>query len=234
MPLALTARDIVHVLISGVVIVVVLNLVWPRLVHLGVRINQEYGGETVGERVYILAGVFIIALFTVLVRFNDKWGLWDSEPAVTAVVMTIAIMFGYGQLMTSSYLPRFELSTSKPTRRLTVPRGQETPVKLVVRNTSIMSWGTHRISLQAEYGEGITFWSDENRKTQSTMSGNTIVQKNSGLGTVGEPSNLYFNVKAEKEGNFRLRVRVSTGLRPGEKQNRDLWLVVKDATQHTV
>ena len=55
----------------------------------------------------------------------------------------------------------------------------------------------------------------------------TLVQKNANLLAVGEPAVLEFKMKPEREGEFRLRVRVTNDGAPGERHNNSLKLIVK-------
>lgn len=233
MPLAFTARDIVHVLLTGLGIVVVLHLFWPNFLRLVIRKNPEVA-EEFGEKIYLLAGMFVALMYVLLVRFNKDWGIWDAEPALTALVATVAIMFGYGQLMTSPYFPSFEQQRLERKSRLSVEKGQVTNVRMIVHNTGIVAWKDFRISLEAEQEDGIAFTlGRQDARGMSTMNNATLVQKNASLLAVGEPAVLTFDVLANKVGEFRLRVKVATDLRPGEKRDRGLKLIVSDATPHS-
>lgn len=220
------------VLVTGLGIVFTLHVLWPTFMQLSIKARPD-SGEELGQHVWIMAAIFIAIMYPILVCSNPGWNWNSPEAAINSIVATVAIIFGYGQLMPSPFFPAFEQLDLKRVNRLTVQRGQDTTVKLVVHNTGIVSWGQFRIALEAKLEDGIKFCLnvDSNKLgTLRTMSDDTLIQKNADLLAVGAPAVLFFNLKADRVGEFRLRVKVSSGLRPGEKLNRSLRLIVVNAT----
>ena len=233
----------VIVLVSGLVIFGLLHVVWPNIVRVCIKVNPEVGGEWVGQRVYLLAGASICMMFVTLCYFGPSG---SSDSGVTAILTTVAIMFGYGQLVPSAYFPSFEQIRLQRLNRLIVQEGQDTKVKMVVHNTGIVAWKASRISLEVVdkrpwwaswswiswLGErptvaGITLVKhQESSERLSVINEYTMVQLNFNLLAVGEPAILIFNLKAENAGEFRWRVRVTNGGAPGEKHDDSLKLTV--------
>ena len=60
-----------------------------------------------------------------------------------------------------------------------------------------------------------------------------VQTKDANLLAVGEPAPLMFNIKAEKVGNFRLRVRATNDGAPGETHNMSLKLIVNGGPGET-
>lgn len=235
--------DFSHVLLLGLGFFALLHVGWPKLVRRCIKFSPEVGGEWVGQRVYLLAGASICSMFVALCYFGT---LGKSETGVTAIITTVAIMFGYGQLVPASFFPSFEQVRLERANQLTVQKGQNTKVKMVVHNTGIVAWKTFRISLEAvakrpwwaswswvswlrewPLADGVTFSLHEDSGPRlEVINENTLVQKNANLLAVGEPAVQIFNLKAEKEGTFRWRVRVTNDGTPGEKHDYSLKLIV--------
>ena len=259
------------VLYSAAAIFALLHFIWPWFVHGAGKFSRELGGEWAGQHFYILAILSIAGMFFTLKHYGDS-GNSDTTDGATAIVTTVAIIFGYGQLVATSFSPQFEDGVEQldkiPTRfvrffwplqsrssRLAVQSGQDTLVRIVVRNTGIVAWKTNRISVQVvkerSWPSWLKWWplAVANRwwpswlskwpaarnvtfsriegSTLTIMNGNTLVQKNSNLLAVGEPSVLEFKMNAEHSGKYRLRVRVTNDGAPGEKHNSSLKLIAE-------
>lgn len=199
---------------------------WPTLVRLGVWVNSDYGGELVGGQVYLLAGAFIVAAYVVMVNFIDGWGLGDTDPAITAVGVTTASMFGYWQLLPAPFFPVFGADdNSSYSNRLDISKGTVAPIAITIYNTGILSWKGFRVSVES-LSDDLTFSTDR-PEVLTVFKNEKIIQWNSNLLAVGEPSFADFSAVANKAGIYRLRVRVATEMRPEGRFHR-LTIVVKE------
>ena len=90
------------VIFGGAAIFGILHFIWPFLVHSASKFDRERGSESVGQHFYILAILSIIGMFALL-----KWGapVGTTDPGAIAIVTTVAIIFGYGQLVSASFSP---------------------------------------------------------------------------------------------------------------------------------
>jgi len=219
-----------------------LHIGWPGAVRCCIKINPEVGGEWLGQRVYLLAFVSISLMFLVLC-YVGTFG--RSETGVTSIIATVAIMFGYGQLVPASFFPSFEQERLDRANRLTVQKGQVTQVRFVVHNTGIVSWKNFRVSVEAvkykswlgcwswiswirewRLADGVTYSILNPSEQFNVFNDGTLVRFNANLLAIGEPTIRVFNIKAEEEGQYRFRIRVTNDGTPGEKHNYGLKLTV--------
>lgn len=210
-------------LITGAGILVFLHFAWPAFLRLAISRWPEIGGEFLGDKLYGVAAASVVLVFSILVWRNAQWGIWDTEPAVTAILATVAILYSYGQIIPSSYFPAFERdSDKKRISKVTVPVCKWTGVTLVVHNTGIVSWKSYRVSVETHARDEMTLRPTLGNTEVKPYNDGRAVQYQSSLLAVGEPSISDFEIHAKKAGRFKLRIRVATDLRPGERQNNSL------------
>ena len=70
------------------------------------KFDRERGGEWAGHLFYLLAVPFVIVMFKALKASGPS--VTTTDLGVTAIVTTVAILFGYGQLAPPSFSPQFE------------------------------------------------------------------------------------------------------------------------------
>jgi len=106
-----------HVMLSALGIFLTLHFIWPWFVHGAGKFDREIGGEWAGHHFYLLAIICITGMFTVL-KYGDSGSLGfitivTTDQGTTSIVTTVAIMFGYGQLVAASFSPQFEDGTEQ-------------------------------------------------------------------------------------------------------------------------
>lgn len=220
-----------------------LYLLWPIILARAIRRNPDEGGEKCGERL-IFVGIALVVIFYLTLVLPDCQRSWvDAEPAISAVLITVAIFFGYGRFLPSSfysaYLQVTNWSTGEWDQRrlseLTIEKGKLWPIFLVVHNTGIASWNNYRITVEFKddfevFAELDGFpssktWAWKTKGLRISKKPCWVQLQATNVLAIGEPQTLRFLVKSDKLGKFKVKIRVVSDGRPGERR-QSLWLNV--------
>ncbi|MBA7639077.1 hypothetical protein ES703_46735 [subsurface metagenome] len=238
-----TVGDIMIIVFSFLFWFLFVFLLWPLIVSHAIKRNPEEGGEKCGER-FLVIGILVFASFYLPLVLSDAQRSWmDTEPAITAILITAAIFFSYSRFLPSSFYAAYVEVTNfetgdwnkKRLRELTIERGKFWPIFLVVHNTGIAPWNNYRITV--EFGDKfeakVEMDDFPNSETWGWMNKDlrigerpcwVQVQRTNVL-VIGEPQTLRFFIRSDKVGRFKLRMRVVSDSRPGERR-QTLWLNV--------
>lgn len=236
----------VVILISAALMLASLHYLWPKLVEAGIRRSPVTGGEKVGEKVWVVGGFWIVLIYALLLVSNPDWDWRDTEPAISAVVATVAIMYGYGQTMPApSYVAFYGDDGKTRVKEQSVTALSPTLVTVVVHNTGIAAWKLFRVTVEVDETSGIHFFESSNVKETGeeppvTTHKNLVIPKGRNQATielpllvVGEPGLCHLYVLGTLEGTYTVRVRIASDIRPGEHHDNSLKITVKEPVEET-
>lgn len=224
---------------------------WPRLlgwsIRGGVETPRAFIHRYTGETLLLLAAVFAVGLNALFVVSNEAWQWTDVEPAVTALAVVAAVIFGYAKLYPPSFLPVYytvlDLKTGNwiedRVTELEVPCGQVWPIFILVYNVGIAPWSNYRITVTADDDEFHAYhehsfypnskdwaWRTKELRVHEEI-GQVQVPADNTL-AVGEPQTIRFLLKVPNAaGRYRVTISMVAEGHLSESK-RNLWLSVKD------
>jgi len=248
MIVTLTAKDIMQIFIFVGAGFLFIHWVWPWI--LKELIQRRHRVEKYSGWLLAIAMGYAVVMATVLIFLDDKYSWWDTEPAVTATVLTAGVLFAYSKAFPTKFFAAFQevdLQTdSWHTERkleLTVPKNSKWPIFLVVHNTGISSWNHCRVTV--EFDDAFLPMVNDLTVPESydwdwATAGMKIgenppwiqIQRDGPL-TVGEPQTFRFLLQIpSKQGRYRMGVKVVSDIRIGESE-QPLWVNVVDTMPAT-
>ena len=202
---------------------------------------ERYSGWVIA-----IAMVYAVALAAALISWDDDRSWWDTESAVTAIVLTAGVLFAYSKVFPTKFFVAFQevdFATAnwsiERQLEISVPTDSRWPIFLVVHNTGISSWHNFRITVEFDndfvpmISHPTVPKSDEwDWETAGMKFGKNPpwiqIQRSTPL-TVGEPQTLRFVLRTpSKTGKYKVGVKAVSDVRIGESE-QTLWLNVVDA-----
>lgn len=230
-----------YILLLGACCFAFLNFSWPRMITCAIK-RGDGDGEKWGGKVFPCAIIWVILFWVVLVVPGGQRSWVDSEPAITAAAITLAIFFSYGKVLSPSFYAAYlnvmdcdsgVVDNRRKLGELTITKGKWWPVFLAVYNTGIITWDNYRISVDLPDGFEASEtaqefpnsshwnWAPESGSLKIGQKPCCVQKRSPNIIAIGETSATRFFVKANDSGRFRLKIMVVT---VGRLSERRQWL----------
>ncbi len=223
-----------------------LHFSWSRMITRAIK-REDGAGEKWGDKLIPFAFIWII-VFWVVLTLGGQHSWKDSEPAITAIVITLATFFSYGKVLSPSFYGAYlnvtdcssgVVDNNSKLSELTITKGKWRPVFLAVYNTGITTWDNYRITIGLPDGFEVSEtapefpnssqwnWAPESGSLKIGQKPCYVQKRSSNILAIGETSATRFFVKANHSGRFRMKIMVTTVGRVSERRQW-LYLSVKD------